>query len=139
MPLLLCRHLDRRLAWRVEVPGDKLTLGCSPGVTVPLPDGSLSQREATIERHGDRFRLRDLADQGRIRLGGALTREALLRDGDRLTVGRIAITFFESDGGPRGEVHLYPTAAPGARRRAPAPATPRGRPWEPGLVAARSL
>jgi hypothetical protein len=129
MPLLLCRHLDRRLAWRVEVPGDKLTLGCSPRATVPLPDGSLSQREASIERHGDRFLLRDLADQGRVKLGGTVTREALLRDGDRLGIGRVAITFFERDRGPGGEVQLFREAPPESAMQ-PAVVAPRSSPAE---------
>ncbi|HVR73169.1 MAG TPA: FHA domain-containing protein [Planctomycetota bacterium] len=119
MPLLRCWHADKRTEWTVVVGEGPFTLGCSAAATVPLPDRSLAPREVQIERDGARWRVRDLAERDRVRLGSAVTREGVLKDGDRLRVGRVSIIFFEDAEGSGGQIDLRsadpaPETGPGA-------------------------
>ncbi|MBI4606589.1 MAG: FHA domain-containing protein [Planctomycetes bacterium] len=130
MPLLLCRHIDRRTEWKVVVSGDDFTLGCSAEATVPIPDPGLASKEVLFQRRGDRYLLRDLAEKNRVLLGDAITREALVRNGDRIRVGRVALVFFESEGGTAGQVDLYREEVPAEAGPEPLVAEP---PPEPEL------
>jgi hypothetical protein len=110
MPVLYCRHLDKRTQWKV-LAGESFTLGFSNAASVPIPDGSLAPREVIVSRSGDRYVLRDLAERGRVLLNGAVAREAHLEDGDRMQVGRVSILFLDDARIRGGEVDLYPREA----------------------------
>jgi len=112
MPLLYCRHLDRRIDWKVTVPDSDFTIGCSESATVPVPDATLSPREVSISKKGERYLLQDLAERGQVLLAGAVTRTGLLKDGDRFRVGRIAFLFIENPKVDSGQVELYRDATP---------------------------
>ena len=112
MPVLLCRHLDRRIDWKVVVDDPDFTVGCSESATVPVPDETLAPREARITRKGERYLLQDLAEKGRVVLGGAVTRTGLLKDGDRFRIGRISILFLEHPKSTAGQVDLLREIAP---------------------------
>jgi len=105
MPTFLCRHLDKRTEWRFEA-GDAAVLGFSENATVPLPDPGLHPRELRVTRSGDRYHLRDLAEKDRVLVNGVITREAVLKHGDRIIVGRIAMLFEDAERS-RGEVDLF--------------------------------
>jgi hypothetical protein len=107
MPVLYCRHLDKRTQWKVAT-GDSFTIGFSSAASVPIPDRNLAPREVGVSRSGDRYVLRDLAERGRVLLNGLATREGLLEDGDRVQVGRISILFLDDARVGGGEVDLYP-------------------------------
>jgi hypothetical protein len=110
MPVLYCRHLDKRTQWKVST-GESFTLGFSSAASVPIPDGALAPREAIVSHSGDRYVVRDLAEKGRVLLNGVVVREALLQDGDRLQVGRIAMLFLDDARVRGGELDLYPGEA----------------------------
>ena len=105
MPHFLCRHLDKRTEWSFEA-GDAAVLGFSENATVPLPDPGLLARELRITRSGDRYHLRDLAEKDRVLVNGVITRDAVLKHGDRIVVGRIAMLFEDAERS-RGEVDLF--------------------------------
>jgi hypothetical protein len=96
MPFLLCHHLEKRTRWGAVITAESSVLGCSAEATVPLPDRSLAPSEAVLYRQGDRHLLRDLAERGRVLVNGALTREAILKDGDRIQMGNIVFVFLEN-------------------------------------------
>ncbi len=113
MPLLLCRHLDKRTQWAVAVAEDDFTIGCSEAATIPVPDPGLAAKEVLISRKGERYLLQDVAEKGRVLLGGTVTRAGLLKDGDRFRAGRISILFFENIRTGSGQVELYRDDPPG--------------------------
>lgn len=86
---------------------ESFTIGCSEAATVPVPDASLASKEVLIRRLGDRYVLRDLAEKGRVSLREAVTREGVLKNGDRIRVGRVLMFFYEKAHRDRSEVDLY--------------------------------
>jgi hypothetical protein len=106
MPVLLLRHLDKRTQWKA-VTGDSFTLGFSETATVPVPDDGLAAREVKVTKTGDRYLLRDLAEKDRVLLNGVVAREGLLKDGDQLEIGRIAVLFLDDAPAP-GEIRFFP-------------------------------
>jgi len=117
MPLLLCGHIDKRTQWTVVVDHESFTVGCSGAATVPVPDASLASQEVLIRRQADRYVLRDLAEKGRVSLREAVTREGVLKSGDRIRIGRILMLFYENAHRDHGQVDLYRDDPPGGTSR----------------------
>ena len=104
------------------------------GASVPVPDPTLAAREVLIFRQGDRYRVRDLAEKGRVLLNGAVTRESVLRDADCVQLGRVLLRFYEDTPGRAGQIVLYPEGGNGSSHAAVRSAPP----GVPGEVEARS-
>lgn len=107
MPVLFCRHLDRRTEWKVVVDDSDFTIGFSESATIPLPDETLAPREVRITRKGERYLLQDLAEKGRVILGGTVTRTGLLKDGDCFRLGRVSVLFHDQDQRTGGQVEVF--------------------------------
>ena len=107
MPFLICRHLDKRTEWRVVVNEDSFTVGYSEAATVPIADSSLAAKEIFVSKADGRYFFRDLAEKNRVLLNDALAREGLLKDGDRLRLGRVSLLFFDDPPREAGEVDLF--------------------------------
>jgi DNA-binding winged helix-turn-helix (wHTH) protein len=69
-------------------------VGREPAVGVWLDSGSVSRRHASIEVAGDAARLEDLGSKnGTTVNGGAIRGPLALRDGDRLLIGTVPLTY----------------------------------------------
>ncbi len=73
------------------------TIGRLPECEVTLDDASVSRRHARVERNGDGWSITDLGSTNGVKVNGESVRSATLRDGDRLQLGSLALTF--SSGG----------------------------------------
>lgn len=75
---------------------DVNVLGRDELAEVPLfGDVSVARQHAIIERVGGRFRLRDAGSPTGTLVNGQRVGEALLRDGDRIQIGRATLIFYE--------------------------------------------
>jgi pSer/pThr/pTyr-binding forkhead associated (FHA) protein len=73
---------------------DGLTIGRAEEETVHLADSAVSRQHAVIRRRGDRWLVEDCGSRNGTRLNDARVpsfAECPLRDGDRLTIGRITL------------------------------------------------
>jgi len=69
------------------------TIGRLPECAVTLDDASVSRRHARVERDGDGWSITDLGSTNGVKVNGESVRSATLRDGDRLQLGSLALTF----------------------------------------------
>ena len=73
---------------------DGLTIGRAETETVQLPDSAVSRQHAIVHRSGDRWLLQDCGSRNGTRLNDARLpsfTDVPLRDGDRLTIGRMTM------------------------------------------------
>jgi two-component system, cell cycle response regulator len=87
----------RQLGHRVELADSVITLGRAPECELCLPDHSVSRRHCRIEPAGEGFELVDLESTNRTFLNGAAVDRSLLKDGDRIELGRNVLKFFDRD------------------------------------------
>ena len=86
--------------WEVQLAAESTTIGRGGDNDVPIPDESVSQHHALIERRGEEFLIRDVRSRNGIWLGKQRVEEHRLRDGDVLSLGRAKMVFkggFRSD------------------------------------------
>ena len=92
-------HLPNR-TWEVQFTKDPMTIGRAEGNDIPIPDESVSQHHASIERRGNDYVIRDARSRNGIWLGEQRIDEHELRDGDVVRLGRAKLVFkggFTSD------------------------------------------
>ena len=73
---------------RITVAHEPMTLGRDPQSTVYLPDEEVAAQHAVIEHRGDGLFIRDLGSMNRILHNQHEVREARLRHGDIVEIGR---------------------------------------------------
>lgn len=73
------------------------TLGRLPSCDVTLDDPSVSRRHARIAQQDGRWTIEDLGSTNGLRINGQPVGRAQLRDGDRLELGGVALTFSLED------------------------------------------
>jgi pSer/pThr/pTyr-binding forkhead associated (FHA) protein len=92
-------HLPNR-TWEVQLSKESLTIGRGKKNDVLLPDESVSERHARLERRGSDYLIRDAGSRNGLWLGKQRIEEHKLRDGDVLSLGRARLVFkggFTSD------------------------------------------
>jgi pSer/pThr/pTyr-binding forkhead associated (FHA) protein/pimeloyl-ACP methyl ester carboxylesterase len=85
-------HLPNR-TWEVQFTDDPMTIGRGEGNDIPIPEESVSQHHALIERRGDDHVIRDDRSRNGIWLGKQRVEEHRLRDGDVLSLGRAKLAY----------------------------------------------
>jgi len=77
-----------------EFPLEAITMiGRLPECDVTLNDASVSRKHARITRQGDRWTVEDLGSTNGMRINGVQVGHSELRDGDRLDLGGVKLTF----------------------------------------------
>ena len=71
------------------------TVGRLPSCDITLDDPSVSRRHARIARTDGRWTVEDLGSTNGLQLNGQAVGRAELRDGDRLALGGVMLTFME--------------------------------------------
>jgi len=92
-------HLPNR-TWEVQLAKESLTIGRGEANDVTLPDESVSQLHALVERRGNDYVIRDARSTNGLWLGKQRIEEHKLRDGDVLSLGKAKLVFkggFTSD------------------------------------------
>jgi Inner membrane component of T3SS, cytoplasmic domain len=75
--------------------GDVVRIGSRPGAEVFLDDASVSTRHALLVSRGPRTVILDDCSLDGVLVNGRRVTEAILRDGDRVTLGRVRLHFVE--------------------------------------------
>ncbi|MBK7858622.1 MAG: PAS domain-containing protein [Archangiaceae bacterium] len=78
----------------LELREDVAVLGRASQATLVLNDGGASRRHASIQRHGDEWRVVDLESRNGTFVNDVRVTSAVLRDGDRLRIGTSSILRF---------------------------------------------
>ena len=78
---------------RNVLTGSKVVLGRSRDCDIVLSDPNVSRRHAELRRDDGRWSIVDLGSTNGIKVNGRRVRDAVLREGDRLTVGVTDLTF----------------------------------------------
>jgi pSer/pThr/pTyr-binding forkhead associated (FHA) protein len=79
--------------WEVPLPKESLSIGRAEGNDVSIPDESVSEQHARIERRGDGYVIRDTGSTNGLWLRKQRVEEHRLRDGDVLSLGRAKLVF----------------------------------------------
>jgi DNA-binding NtrC family response regulator len=96
---------DATCSQHIEI-GEFLTLGRDCGNHVVLEDEFASSRHARIERKAYGFCFRDLRSRNGSLINGARVVEAILRDGDRIRLGRTELLFSARRFAEQEDYHL---------------------------------
>jgi pSer/pThr/pTyr-binding forkhead associated (FHA) protein len=92
-------HLPDR-TWEVQFTTDPMTIGRGEGNDIPIPEESVSENHALIERRGDDYVIRDTRSSNGLWLGKQRVEQHILQDEDVLSLGRAKLVFkgaFTSD------------------------------------------
>jgi diguanylate cyclase (GGDEF)-like protein len=81
------------LGKRADIDDRPVVVGRSPEADLHVPHKSVSRRHCEIWRDGERYRLRDLGATNRTCVNEQPVDEALLADGDHITVGETILKF----------------------------------------------
>ena len=81
------------LGKRADIEGKPVTVGRSQEADLHIPHKSVSRQHCEIRRDGDTYRLRDLGATNRTRVNDLPVTEALLADGDHITLGECILKF----------------------------------------------
>ncbi|MGD8466031.1 MAG: FHA domain-containing protein [Anaerolineae bacterium] len=95
----LVLHTPNR-TWEVQFSQDTMTIGRGEDNDIAIPDKSVSQHHALVERRGAGYVIRDTNSRNGIWLRKQRVEEHRLRDGDVLSLGRAKLVFkggFTSD------------------------------------------
>jgi pSer/pThr/pTyr-binding forkhead associated (FHA) protein len=98
IPHLVFRTPDR--TWEAQFAKESMTIGRGEENDISIPDESVSQLHARIERRGDSFVIRDEGSRNGVWLGQQRVEEHWLQNGDVLNLGRATMVFkggFTSD------------------------------------------
>jgi pSer/pThr/pTyr-binding forkhead associated (FHA) protein len=90
---LTCAAGETVLLFPVE--SEVARVGSRPGAEVFLDDASVSSRHALLVRRGKRTVILDDCSLDGVLVNGSRVREAVLRDGDRVTLGRVRMHYVE--------------------------------------------
>jgi pSer/pThr/pTyr-binding forkhead associated (FHA) protein/pimeloyl-ACP methyl ester carboxylesterase len=91
IPHLVFHTPDR--TWEAQFTKESMTIGRGEGNDISIPDESVSQLHARIERRGDSFVIRDEGSRNGVWLGEQRVEEHWLQDGDVLRLGRAEMVF----------------------------------------------
>ena len=81
-----------RILYDRELRGPKVTIGRDPGSTIHLDNSLLSRRHVKIEQGVAGWELSDLDSRNGVFVNGERKTRHVLNDGDRLALGRFAIS-----------------------------------------------
>ena len=81
------------LGRRVDIHDAPVMIGRSDEADLVIAHKSVSRRHCEILRDGEHYRLRDLGATNRTRINDAAVAEAILVDGDQLTIGETVLKF----------------------------------------------
>jgi len=84
---------DGRAEELIELIKPLTTIGRGTGVDLRLPDTGVSRNHAELRIEGDDVVFHDLGSTNGSSVNGAAATRAVLRDGDRLEIGRTTLTF----------------------------------------------
>ncbi len=73
--------------------GDEISIGRDSSNTIAISDVSLSRRHCVLRRDGDSYALRDLESRNGTFINGAVIKESVLRNGDKIAVGDSVLVF----------------------------------------------
>ena len=74
---------------------DVMHIGRSPAADIVLDDVSVSRRHALVARRGEDTVILDDRSRNGIHVNGERVTEAVLRDGDAIVLGRVALRFID--------------------------------------------
>lgn len=75
------------------VTGDRMTIGRLAGCEIELKDPGASRKHAEIRREGDTITVVDLGSTNGTQVNDKAITDHVLRDGDRITIGRTTLEF----------------------------------------------
>lgn len=75
------------------ITGDRMTIGRLAGSEIELKDPGASRKHAEIRRQGDRITVVDLGSTNGTQVNNKTITDHVLRDGDRITIGRTTLEF----------------------------------------------
>lgn len=78
---------------RVDIHDDPVVVGRAGSATLCIASPSISRLHCEIRREGDLYRIRDLGSTNATRIGGRAVEDAILSDGDQITVGESVLKF----------------------------------------------
>jgi pSer/pThr/pTyr-binding forkhead associated (FHA) protein/uncharacterized RDD family membrane protein YckC len=82
-----------------ELVDSEIHIGRELDNTLRLPDPSISRHHCVIRRGAMGFEIQDLQSSNGVLLNGTRVQSSALRDGDRVTLGQIQLTFQDPDVG----------------------------------------
>lgn len=82
---------------QIEVESDSICIGKSRRCDVSLPDDTVSRQHAEIHREAGGYRFRDLGSTNGSYVGGARVKDAYLKPGDVLGIGKVQLRFMPRD------------------------------------------
>ena len=86
-------HLQTADGTRHALRDATTTLGRLPSCEITIDDPSVSRRHARIARSDGQWTVEDLGSTNGVKINGQTVGHAQLRDGDRLELGSVALTF----------------------------------------------
>lgn len=98
VPILTCMS-GEQVGRRIMLADDHITLGRSPDATIMLQDTHVSRLHLTIQYHAASggYRIQDLGSSNGTLLNETPITEAVLRDGDKIIIGRTMLRFSWAD------------------------------------------
>ena len=72
----------------------KFTIGRNPKSDIFLDDITVSRKHAILKKTGEDFKLKDLGSLNGSYLNGEISEEALLKNGDKIQIGKYIFLFF---------------------------------------------
>jgi two-component system cell cycle response regulator len=98
VPILTCMS-GEQVGRRIMLADDHITLGRSPDATIMLQDTHVSRLHLTIQYHvaSGGYRIQDLGSSNGTLLNETPITEAVLRDGDKIIIGRTMLRFSWAD------------------------------------------
>jgi len=81
------------LGKRIDIEAESVLVGRSPEARLHIPHPSVSRRHCEVWREGEVYRVQDLGATNTTRVNDRPIAEAVLRDGDDITVGEILLKF----------------------------------------------
>ena len=78
---------------RNVLSGSRVVLGRSRECDIVVADANVSRRHAEMRREGDRWSVVDLGSTNGIKVNGRRADQAVLNDGDQVTIGVTVMTF----------------------------------------------
>lgn len=98
VPVLTCMS-GEQVGRRIMLADDHITLGRSPDATIMLQDTHVSRLHLAIQYEAARaeYRIQDLGSSNGTLLNEARVAEAVLKDGDKIIIGRTMLRFSWAD------------------------------------------
>ena len=98
IPILTCMS-GKQVGRRIMLADDRITLGRSPDATIMLQDTHVSRLHLTIQYEVDSggYRIQDLGSSNGTLLNETRISEAVLKDGDKIIIGRTMLRFSWAD------------------------------------------